>query len=465
MTGKLLRGRRGRRYFDNTVDAFNPQFWANESLAILEENMIIGQLVHRDFEPIIQNHGDVVNTRRIGEFTSVRKATADNVTVQDATSVNIQVTLNHHVHVSFLIRDGEESKSVTSLVDEYMAPAMIAQARYVDKVLLGQTYRFLRNTYGGLGQLTSTNVVDYITGVREIMNLNKAPMQNRYQVLTPHTETTFLRDHDFVDAAKIGDDGTALREANLGRLYGFNHFAAQNAPSVAAGNTVVNGAVNNPAGYTKGTTVITVDGFALALTTGTWLTIDGDYTPQRVTAHSETLGNTTSVTLSPGLRAAVVDNAVVRTYTPGAVNNAAGYAKGWPKEITVDGFTVAPKVGQLISFSTASDVYSVIGVNGLVGITLDRPLEAAINDNDVVGIGPSGDYNLTFMRNAIALVVRPLATPRPGTGAMASVVNLNGLSMRATLTYDGNKQGTLVTLDMLMGVQVLDDNLGAVMLT
>src|ERR1700733_9438880 len=116
--------------YDNVVDAFNPQFWANESLAILEENMIIGNMVHRDFEPIIQNYGDVVNTRRVGEFVALRKTVTDNVTVQDATATNIQVTLNQHIHVSFLIRDGEESKSIVSLVDEYMAPAMIAEARF-----------------------------------------------------------------------------------------------------------------------------------------------------------------------------------------------------------------------------------------------------------------------------------------------------------------------------------------------
>jgi hypothetical protein len=31
------------------------------------------------------------------------------------------------------------------------------------------------------------------------------------------------------------------------------------------------------------------------------------------------------------------------------------------------------------------------------------------------------------------------------------------------MTYDGNKQGMLVTLDTLLGVKVLDKNLGAIM--
>jgi hypothetical protein len=47
---------------------------------------------------------------------------------------------------------------------------------------------------------------------------------------------------------------------------------------------------------------------------------------------------------------------------------------------------------------------------------------------------------------------------------MSSVINVNGLSMRATITYDGRAQGHLVTLDMLLGLAVLDIHLGAVLL-
>jgi len=448
----------------NDIDAFIPEFWANESLAILEENMVVANLIHRDFEPIIANFGDVVNTRRPGEFAAKRKTNDDSVTVQDATATNVQVPLDQHVHVSFLIKDGEESKSMSSLVLEYMAPAMLAQARFIDQVILGQAYRFLGNVYGGLGKLTSNNTVDYLTGVRNKMNINKAYVSGRNLILTPNTETTFLNTGLFIQANTSGDGGTALAEASLGRKFGFDMYMCQNASSITTGNTLLSGVINNAAGYAKGTTVVTVDSFTGAVTTGAWITIDGDDQPLRITAHSETLGTTTSITFTPALKADVADNAVVRQYTPGAVNNAAGYTKGYSKEITVDGFTVAPQVGQLVAFGTASDVYTIINVNALVGITLDRPLAADIADNALVSIGPRGEFNLAFHRNALALVVRPLAMPRQGTGALSAVVNLNGLSVRATITYDGNKQGHLVTLDMLCGIAILDTKLGAVLL-
>ena len=93
----------------------------------------------------------------------------------------------------------------------------------------------------------------------------------------------------------------------------------------------------------------------------------------------------------------------------------------------------------------------------------NTPLDAAIADDAVVGIGPAGEYCFGFHRNAVALVVRPLAEPRSGTGALSYVANFNGLSIRVVITYDGDKQGHLVTVDMLAGVKTLDTRLGVVM--
>jgi hypothetical protein len=445
------------------VSAFIPQLWANESIAILVENMVIGNLVHRDFSNIIASFGETVNTRKPGEFTSKRKDLADSVTVQDATATNVAVVLNQHAHTSFLIRDGEESKSFKDLVTEYLRPAMISQARFVDQVLSGQVYQFLPNQYGKLGALSSSNAVEYITGVRNVANVNKMYMDNRNMVHPPNVETLLLQNSVFHQAQLLGDDGTALREASLGRKFGIAHWMAQNASSVPAGNTTTTGAINNAAGYAAGTTSLTVDGLSAAITAGTYFTVAGDMTPQRVV--STTGGSTpTAIVCTPGLKYAVVDDAVIKLYNPGQVNNAAGYAAGHLKAITIDGFTVAPKVGQLVAFgaSTATAVYSVVEAT-TTSILLDRPLDAALADDDRVNIGPAGEYSFLFHPNALSLVIRPLAQPKPGTGALSGVVSMNGFSMRVTITYDGNKQGHLVTLDMLFGVKTLDQKLGAVM--
>lgn len=459
--GKRSRLAMRKKYYDNSIDPLIPEIWAQESLAILEENMVMGNLVYRDFSKEVANFGDTVNTRRPGEFEAIRKWHPDNVTIQDVSSTNVPVKLNQHIHVSFLIKDGEESLAFKDLVQTYMAPAMLANARFLDLVLLGQYYGFMMNSAGKKGNYAS-NVKDYILDTRQVMNDNKAYMGNRNFVLTSATETDTLKPEWFTSADKVGDNGTALRNASLGQKLGFNFFMSQNAPSVLGTFTTTAGAVNNAAGYDKGTTVLTVDGITGAWANGNFISIDG--LPYQISAHSETTGNTTSITLTYGLRRAVVDNAVITRYSPGAVNNGAGYAAEWYKSITYDGFALAkPKVGQMVSFGTSTTVYTIVATNGSTTITLDRPLEAAIADDDAINVGPTGEYNLAFHRNAIALVSRPLARPKEGTGARSAVVSYNGLAMRVVITYNGEKQGHLVTLDSLIGVKILDSDLGAVL--
>ena len=156
------------RFETNDNDALIPEKWATESVAILVENMVAANLIHRDFEDEIASYGDVVNTRQPSEFVARRKIDSEDVTVQNAEATNIPVTLNQHFHVSFRIRDGEESKAFKDLVDFYLEPAVVAMSQGIDKVILGQTVQFISNVAGHIGLLSSTTAKDYILDNRKV---------------------------------------------------------------------------------------------------------------------------------------------------------------------------------------------------------------------------------------------------------------------------------------------------------
>jgi hypothetical protein len=462
--------------FANDLDAFVPEIWAQESLMILENNMVAANLVHRDFEDEIASFGDTVNTRRPAEFAGARKIDDDEVTTQDATAANVAVRLDQHIHTSFVIKDGEESKGFSVLREVYLEPAMLSIAQIIDEVVLGNVYQFLTLDDGSpnvVGQLGVAATKQSLIGVRERLNDNKCPQPGRNLILTPGSEGDLLSVDALIAADATGDDGTALREASLGRKFGINHWMAQNTPTIIGGALVAGigvGAINLAAGYPAGTTVMTVDGYTGAVTTGAYVTIAGDMTPQRVTAHAETLGATTSITVFPGLVYPVADNAAIVTYQHALIDFVAGYAAGYTKILTVDTVGVATKVGQLATFKGGaglkenfSSVYTV-GAPTATKILVNKALDVALADNDVVGLGPDGNYNWAFHRNALTLVTRPLAAPAAGTGALSFVASFNGMSMRVTITYDGKAQGHRVTADMLLGVKVLDRRLGCVML-
>jgi hypothetical protein len=119
--------------FDNSLDDWVPEVWAQESLAILEENMVIGNRIHRDFADEISDFGDTVNTRRPNEYVAKRKNASDDVTVQDSAATNVAVVLNQHIHTAFTIKDSEQSLAFQDLIRVYLNPAALSIARKIDK--------------------------------------------------------------------------------------------------------------------------------------------------------------------------------------------------------------------------------------------------------------------------------------------------------------------------------------------
>jgi hypothetical protein len=216
------------------------------------------------------------------------------------------------------------------------------------------------------------------------------------------------------------------------------------------------------AGYNVGDTSLLVNTGTGEITPGTWVAIGG--IPYQVASRTGTTP-TTAIVLSYGLIRAASNADPVTVYTPGAVNNGPGYAVGYNKSITVSGFTVAPRIGQLVSFgSDTTNVYGIIAVSGTTGITLDRSLDAAISNADTVNIGPAGAYNLALNKDAITLAIRGLEPVRAGAGAISTTVNDGKMSMRVTISYDPVYQRHRWTFDFLAGIQLLDKHLGAVLL-
>lgn len=464
--------------YANDITAWVAQRWANESMAILVENIQMAGLVYRDFENIISDSGDTVNTRKPGEFRAKNKTVNSNIGLQDIAATNIPVVLNQHIYVSFLIRDREQARAFEDLVTEYLKPAMIALARRIDRMLLGQAPRFLRTDTNQAGKLGTDASVASILKARKNLNDNKCPLEGRKLVISSKDEAALLALDTFINAAKVGDNGTALREASLGRRLGFDVFMCQNVCSVTGASDTEAWAINN-GNLTAGSTVLTVDGGTGALTVGQWLTIAGDMVPQRITARTlNTAGNTISITVAPGLNSAVVNDAVITVYQLCAVNQSTtvvdpdgntiqsttGYAAGWEMPIELDACTNYPQVGQWVQFAAAGDLYVVVDNPTATSIQLDRPLVAAIADNAVTFVGPNGTFNFAFVEQAIALVTRPMALPRAGTGAVGATANYANMSVRVVWAYDYKKQGLAITVDLLCGVAILEALKGEVLL-
>ncbi len=459
--------------YANDNDALIPELWAQEGLAILEENMVMANLVHRDFSNEVAQFGDVVNTRRPGTFSAKRKTDADSVTNQDAVATNVQVPLDQHVYVSFTIKDGEASKSFQDLVEMYLTPAAQEIASAIDRILCGQVHQFLTNNVGQLQTMTSVNAKSYMLAAREKMNNNKAYPGGRNLVLSAASETDLLETELFISAEKRGDDGTSLREASLGRLFGFDTYMDQNIPSVLEANTDTAPGVLN-GGEPLGETTLAVTILAYTVVDGEYVWIEGEGKPHVVDSATDDATDTSSVVLVSGLTAVGTDTNRIVVWKSCQVDGgfATGYSKGIALDLADAVMTEPPQVGQLLAFAEGASrhVYTIISIavdpdDATRHLAwLDRPLDSALTNNDIAFPGPSGSFNFAFHRNALALVTRPLALPNTALGVRSAVGSYNDVAMRISMQYDISSQGTIVTADLLCGVATLDTNLACIML-
>ena len=128
----------------------------------------------------------------------------------------------------------------------------------------------------------------------------------------------------------------------------------------------------------------------------------------------------------------------------------------------------APKTAPKYLYATPAVINYLLGVDKFTKVNeygSRSPLvEGALGD--IFGINvfesqlvptsgsPATYHNLAYTRDAMALVMRPLATDGNGQGVQQSVLTdpESGVSMRLTASYDANALGMQVTLDMLYGV-------------
>lgn len=457
--------------FDNDVDAYIPEQWALSGLLQLRENMVMPRLLHTDFSPQFASFGDVVNTRRPAEFKGRRKARGSDVTIQNATATNVQVKLNQHIHTTFRMYDTDASKAFAQLEMEFLVPAVRALCRTLDQICTGQWVQYRTKA---VGKLSSAASKAGVVAVGSKLDVAKAPVAGRSLVVNPATNATLLTLAEFTEVDKTADTA-GLREAQLGRKYGLDIYMAQNMPIIDSSVTpaTVVGAINNGAGYAAGSTSLVVDGFTGDVApAGAYVTIGGDDRPRRIASRTLTSSNTTGIVLAEPLDYAVVDDAVVTVFGGPLVNLVAGYDADYDEGILYDGAGSgkAPMAGQLLSFGTASAEYAVIEVDdngdGTGTLWLDRPLDASVANDVRINLGPNGSFNFGLVRDAITLAMRPLAAPKGGGANTASVSDEQlGLGLRVIFAYDWKQQCTVVTLDFLAGIKVLDSTLGVVYYT
>jgi hypothetical protein len=205
---------------------FIPEIWAATALGALKANTVMARLVNRNFESDIARQGDIIRVPRRGTLSVNSKAANTVVTLQTPTADTVNLTLNQHKEVSFLVEDIAAAQANQSIIAGYVEDGMKAIGEEIDADLLALYTGFSATPIDGTsgsGGITAATV----TEARRILNAAKVPQSDRYIVWHEDAEAELLDVEKFT-SSDFGDNGDAIREAIIGRKYGFSHFMDQN---------------------------------------------------------------------------------------------------------------------------------------------------------------------------------------------------------------------------------------------
>src|ERR1700749_1072745 len=132
---------------------------AVDALPALVSNLVMGNLVNRDYEPTLANAGDTVNIPIPPTLVANNIAEGGTVQTQNPSLGNAQIVLNTHAEATFQIPDITKVLAVPDLLKVYMQPAVVAIAERIESDLMNLYSQFSSNTATGTAGVAITEAV------------------------------------------------------------------------------------------------------------------------------------------------------------------------------------------------------------------------------------------------------------------------------------------------------------------
>src|ERR1700677_1910288 len=159
---------------------------AADALPALMGNLVMGNLVNRDYEPTLARTGDTVNVPIPPTLVANNIAEGGTVQTQNPNLGTAQIVLNTHAEATFQIPDVTKVLAVPDLLSLYMQPAVVALAQRIESDLLSLYPAFSFNTPVGTG---GTAIVEGVVDAAEtaLFAAMVPPSASKYLVVNPAT--------------------------------------------------------------------------------------------------------------------------------------------------------------------------------------------------------------------------------------------------------------------------------------
>ena len=203
---------------------------AADALPALVGNLVMGNLVNRDYEPTLAQAGDTVNVPIAPQLVANNIAEGNTVQLQNPNLGNAQIVLNTHAEATFQIPDVTKVLAVPDLLKVYMQPAVVAIADSIETSLLNLYAGFTANTPLGTA---STPVTEAVIDQAEsaLFEAKVPPSMPKYLVVDSNTYSAMRQIPRFSEFQNTGEAGLrALVDGTIGKIKDFFVFRSQYVP-------------------------------------------------------------------------------------------------------------------------------------------------------------------------------------------------------------------------------------------
>jgi hypothetical protein len=281
-----------------------------EAHMVLREMATTARRVTSEYQPLAAEKNQridipIASPKSVTAITNPATPPASNED-EDFAPTTVQVTLDQWKMTSFSLTDKEQMELKPGIFPSEAEEALRALVNDVDTAILATALE----TFAQHNTTTASALGwDDMADLDRVMFDNLCPLSDRSLFVNGRAKSEFLKLQEFIHYDKTGET-EGLRQGSLGTRLGIETFANQNVGTHTTGSAndayVISG---TPA---KGTT-------ALTLTTGTGTFNVGDIINIAGSGdHAVTVGGTTTITVRPGLRAAMSGGEAV-TY-PGGID-------------------------------------------------------------------------------------------------------------------------------------------------
>lgn len=398
-----------------------PSVFAQEGLMLLENELVLGNVVHTDYSTEFQTVGDTISIRRPTQYLGQN----DNLDItgyrEDITQGKTTISMNRTISIPVQIGAKDRTLSFDRLSEDVIRPAVIRMKDRIENEL-SQLYRQLYWYAGTPG--TPLTTFDQLAQAGAQMTEVAIPNSDRSAF---HAPTTAAKLANEVKNVYVTDKAKkAYEKAQVGFYAGFDNYETAYAPThtagVATGTPVVNGANQNV------TYDVAKDSWSQTLNTSGWT---NSTTGILKAGDVFTIAGVNSV--NPVSKA---DTGRLQTFVVMADANS-GASTG-PAALTISPPIIASGAYQTVTAAPAASA----------AITVVSGTAAA-----------RSKQSLLLAPKCFALVTRALDIPN-GAGVKTSTKSGNKTVISVTEYVNGDTLAQTFRFDILFGVKVLDQRLG-----